>query len=61
MESNNNQPVRPCEASRFRDRTYVVRRRKRYWEVVDPHGELVCLTVYKRGALEVTRRLALHP
>ena len=37
----------------------------RYWAVLDQGGVLVCLTVYKRGALEVIRRLeelsnALH-
>jgi hypothetical protein len=26
--------------------------------VRDPQGQLVCLTVYKRGAMEVVRRLA---
>jgi len=26
--------------------------------VIDPQGELMCLTVYKRGAVEVVRRLA---
>lgn len=38
---------------------YVVRKRERsrFWEVIDPAGELVCLTVYKRGAAEVVRRL----
>ncbi len=30
----------------------------RWWEVRDPRGELVCVTVYKRGAVEVVRRLA---
>jgi len=25
--------------------------------VLDPQGPLVCLTVYKRGAVEVVRRL----
>ena len=29
----------------------------RYWKVVDADGALVCITVYKRGALEVIRRL----
>ena len=29
----------------------------RWWEVRDPGGELVCVTVYKRGAVEVVRRL----
>ncbi len=28
-----------------------------YWQVLDAEGELVCLTVYKRGAKEVVRRL----
>jgi hypothetical protein len=36
---------------------YLIKRRFRYWEVVDPAGDLVCLTVYKRGAVEVVRRL----
>jgi hypothetical protein len=26
--------------------------------VLNPQGQLVCLTVYKRGAVEVVRRLA---
>jgi hypothetical protein len=37
--------------------TYSIRRRNRYWEVLDAAGELVCLAVYKRGATEVIRRL----
>ena len=28
------------------------------WAVIDADGTLVCLCVYKRGALEVVRRLA---
>jgi len=36
---------------------FVIRRRSRYWEVSDELGNLVCLTVYKRGAREVARRL----
>jgi hypothetical protein len=37
----------------------VVKREKdRWWEVRDLRGELVCVTVYKRGAVEVVRRLA---
>jgi hypothetical protein len=37
----------------------VVKREKdRWWEVRDPQDELVCVTVYKRGAVEVVRRLA---
>jgi len=30
----------------------------RYWAVFDPAGVLVCLCVYKKGALEVARRLS---
>jgi hypothetical protein len=29
----------------------------RYYAVYDPQGELVCVTLYKKGALEVVRRL----
>jgi len=32
--------------------------RSRWWEVRDPDDELVCLTVYRKGAREVVRRLA---
>ena len=33
-------------------------RNSRFWAVVDAAEELVCITVYKRGADEVVRRLA---
>ena len=36
----------------------VKQTKSRWWEVLDPAGELVCLTVYRRGAREVVRRLA---
>jgi hypothetical protein len=38
---------------------YTVEKREwtRWWKVLDPAGELVCLTVYRRGAREVARRL----
>ena len=36
---------------------YTIQRRNRHWEVRDPVGDLVCLTVYKRGAKEVVRRM----
>ncbi len=32
-------------------------KRGRYWAVYDGAGALVCLAVYKRGAVEVARRL----
>ena len=38
--------------------SYSIQRHGRYWQVVDVAGELVCLTVYKRGAQEVVRRLS---
>jgi hypothetical protein len=33
-------------------------RRNRNWMVPDPQGVLVCVALYKRGAVEVVRRLA---
>ena len=38
----------------------MIKRHKqgRFWAVYDPNGALVCVCVYKRGALEVLRRLA---
>jgi hypothetical protein len=33
-------------------------RHSRYWEVRAPADELVCITVYKKGAAEVARQLA---
>ncbi len=31
---------------------------KRFWAVTDAAGQLVCLTVYRKGAQEVLRRLS---
>ena len=36
----------------------VKQTKSRWWEILDPAGELVCLTVYRRGAREVVRRLS---
>jgi hypothetical protein len=33
----------------------------RYWAVYDDAGVLVCVCVYKKGALEVVRRLQGAP
>ena len=33
----------------------------RYWGVYDNQGNLVCVTVYKKGAQEVVRRLDNKP
>ena len=38
--------------------SFVVEHRGKHWAVLDVAGQLVCLTVYKRGAEEVIRRLA---
>ena len=29
----------------------------RYWQVLDPAGELVAVVLYKKGAMEIVRRL----
>lgn len=36
---------------------YTIHKRHRDWMVLDPQDQLVCITVYKRGAEEVVRRL----
>jgi hypothetical protein len=38
---------------------YTVEKREgtRWWKVLDAAGELVCLTVFRRGAREVAHRL----
>lgn len=45
-------------ATASKGRAYTLGRRGRFWEVRDPIGTLICLTVYKRGAAEVIRRLS---
>ena len=37
---------------------WVIQRRFRSWAVFDPDGAMVCITLYRRGAEEVVRRLA---
>ncbi len=36
---------------------YSISRYKRFWQVTDADGRLVCVTVYRCGAKEVVRRL----
>ena len=36
----------------------VARYGRRYWAVLAPTGELVCVTLYRKGAEEVARRLS---
>jgi hypothetical protein len=38
---------------------YTIRKHDRNWKVMDPAGQLVCITLYKKGAKEVVRRLEL--
>ena len=38
--------------------TIIKQAKSRWWEVRDPDNDLVCLTVYRKGAREVVRRLA---
>ncbi|HEU0012717.1 MAG TPA: hypothetical protein VFQ45_03500 [Longimicrobium sp.] len=46
------------EAAEEPSYTIIKQKHSRWWEVRDPDGELVCLTVYRKGAREVVRRLA---
>ena len=38
--------------------SYRIAKRGRFWELSDAQGEIVCLTAYKKGAIEVVRRLS---
>lgn len=38
--------------------TIVKQKHSRWWEVRDPDDDLVCLTVYRKSAREMVRRLA---
>jgi hypothetical protein len=48
-------PKQPQPRHRYTIRRYAAY--PRYWALYDPAGELIWLTVYKRGAEEVVRRL----
>ena len=49
----------PAQVNVAKPAGYTVKRYRasRYWQVLDAAGQLVCVTVYKRGAVEVARRL----
>jgi hypothetical protein len=52
-------PKDPAPAAVAKPGCSIVKQTKsRWWEVRDPNDELVCLTVYRKGASEVVRRLA---
>lgn len=36
---------------------YTILKYGRNWKVIDPAEQLVCITLYKKGAKEVIRRL----
>ncbi len=36
---------------------WVIKKRDRNWMVIAPDGALVCIALYKKGAIEVVRRL----
>jgi len=57
-EPRQQEPMQPNGAASqaFNGRHAIVKR-GRFWEVIDPLGTLVCVTVYKCGAREVIRRL----
>ena len=59
MEST--MPEDPKDAAPAAKPAYTIIKQKhsRWWEVRDPDDELVCLTVYRKGAREVVRRLAV--
>ena len=35
----------------------ITKYKSTYWAIYDENEELICVTVYKKGALEVVRRL----
>jgi hypothetical protein len=41
--------------------SYRISKHGKLWELRDAAGELVCLTAYKKGAIEVVRRLSAIP
>lgn len=49
--------VRSARACTVQIGDFRILRRGRFWAVKDPKGSLVCVAVYKKGALEVVRRL----
>ena len=48
-----------AEATAATQPGYTIRKHSRSWKVIDPRGQLVCITLYKKGAKEVIRRLEL--
>jgi uncharacterized protein (DUF2147 family) len=57
--AHDSQDAAPATPAADPQHGYSIGKHGRNWYVLDPAGELVCLTVYKRGAEEVVRRLAV--
>ncbi|HEU4556462.1 MAG TPA: hypothetical protein VFS20_01390 [Longimicrobium sp.] len=55
--AQNTAATTPAAAAPQPAHTIIRQKHSRWWEVRDPAGELVCLTVYRRDAREVVRRL----
>jgi len=53
-DNEHNRRLREWNARQYTFRRYP---NSRFWQVVDGNGDLVCLTVYKKGAAEVISRL----
>jgi hypothetical protein len=51
-------PRRKLAPSPTQSSGFTIHKHKRFWQVTDADGQLVCLTVYRRGAKEVVRRLS---
>jgi hypothetical protein len=51
--------TRIAEAPAAAQPGYTIRKHHRNWKVMDPAGQPVCITLYKKSAKEVIRRLEL--
>lgn len=49
--------TRTAEAPAAARPGYTLLKHGRNWKVIDPAEQLVCITLYKKGAKEVIRRL----
>jgi hypothetical protein len=49
--------TRTAEAPAAAQPGYSIRKHNRNWKVMDPAGLLVCITLYRKGAKKVIRRL----
>lgn len=59
MEVEQKQEGTPARADPAQTSGMQIVARGRFWGVHDRQGRLVCVTVYKKGAREVVRRLSL--